>query len=112
MPLPWCGKLPAQLLMGRQVHSNLLTSTDQLKPEWPDLELLHSQDSSYKAKLKRHLDKRHRARKLPQLDGNDPVFVSSGRNSEAVPGKVIQQANKRSYVVETPTGVSRRNQLT
>ena len=95
--------------MGRQAHSNLPTPTEGLKPEWPDLELFRSQDSAYKNKLRKQFDKRHRARDLPQLDDNDPVFVSSGRGSEAVPGRVVQQANEWLYIVETPTGVSRRN---
>jgi len=108
-PLPWCGKSPTQLLMGRQACSNLPTPTEGLKPEWPDLELFRSQDSAYKNKLKKRFDKRHRARDLPQWDDNDPVLMSSGRDLEAVPGTVVQQANERSYIVETPTGVSRRN---
>jgi len=74
------------------------------------LRIVSSQDSAYKDKLKKQFDKRHRARDFPQLIDNDPVFVLSGKNSEAVPGRVLQQANERLYIVETPTGVSRRNQ--
>jgi len=92
MSLSWFGKLLAQLPMGRQVCSNLPTPTDQLKPEWPDLELFPSPNSAYKEKLKRHFDKMHSARESPQLDVNDPAFVSSGRNSDAVPGRVIKHS--------------------
>ena len=33
-PLPWCGLSPAELLMGRQIQSNLPQLTETLTPKW------------------------------------------------------------------------------
>ena len=46
--------------------------------------------------------KRHHTRELPQLDVNNSVFVSRDRNSDAVPGRDIQDS-KHSYAIETST---------
>ena len=46
---------------------------------------------------------------VPLLDEDTPVFIASGRNTNAIPGRVIECASDRSYLVETPTGMSRRN---
>ena len=36
-PMPWCGKSPAELLMGRNIRANLPHTTDSLH-HWPYLE--------------------------------------------------------------------------
>ena len=108
-PLPWCNQSPAQLLMGRHICSNLPISNTLLKPEWPDLQEFHRQDSSYKEKLKKQYDRRHHARDLPPLDNDTPVFITSEKDSNVVPGRVIECARDQSYHVDTPTGKSRRN---
>lgn len=79
-PLPWWNKSPAQLLMGRHVHSNLPVSPTVFIPEWPDLQAFRSQDSCYKAKLKKQYDRRHHARDLPLLDEDAPVFIMNGKD--------------------------------
>ena len=43
------------------------------------------------------------------LEDNTPVYISSGRNTSAIPGSVIQPAGQRTYQVQTPTGITRRN---
>ena len=108
-PLLWCNLSPAQLLMGRHIRSNLPISTASLQPEWSDLQVFCRQYSSYKEKLKKQYDRRHRARELPLLDEDTPVFIASGPNTNAIPGRVIERASDRSYLVETPTGMCRRN---
>ncbi len=108
-PLPWCNLSPAQLLMGRRIRSNLPISTASLQPEWPDLQVFRIRDSSYKEKLEKQYDRRHRARELPLLDEDTPVYIASGPNNNAIPGRVIEHASDRSYLIETPIGMSRRN---
>jgi len=108
-PLPWCNHSPAQLLMGRHIRANLPISTALLKPEWPDLQAFQRQDSSYKEKMKKQYDRRHRARELPILDEDIPVFIANGRDSNIIPGRIIERASDRLYLVDTPTGISRRN---
>ena len=34
-PLSWCGKSPAELLMGRNIRTNLPQATKSLIPQWP-----------------------------------------------------------------------------
>ena len=59
--------------------------------------------------MKKQYDRRHRARELPPLEEDTPVFIANGRDSNVVPGRVTGSASDRSYLVETPTGMSRRN---
>ena len=87
--LPWCNLSPAQLLMRRCIHSNLLTSPALLKPEWPNLQTFHSQDSSYKIKQKKQYDRTHRARDLLLLDEGTPVFMTNG--TDVVPVRVTKR---------------------
>ena len=59
-----------------------------------------------KERLKGNLDRRHRATNLRPLQPGDAVWIQ-GSNSE---GRVVEQSNTRSYVVQTPEGESiRRN---
>ena len=110
-PLPWCNLSPDQLLMGKRISSTLPTSTTSLQSEWPDLQLFCRQDSSYKERLKKQYDRRHHARELPLLDEDTPLFITSGPNINVIviPGRVIERASDRSYLVDTPTGTLRRN---
>ena len=43
------------------------------------------------------------------LDEDTPVFISGGKDSNVIPGRVIEHASDQSYLVDTPTGMSRRN---
>lgn len=43
-PLPWCGLSPAELLMGRQIRSNLPQLTETLTPKWPFLKEFRAAD--------------------------------------------------------------------
>ena len=74
--------------MGQRICSNLPTSPALLKPEWPNLQTFHSQDSSYKIKQKKQYDRRHRARDLLLLDEGTPVFMTNG--TDVVPERVIK----------------------
>ena len=59
--------------------------------------------------MKKQFDRRHPVRELPMLEDNTPVCISSGRNTFAIPGNVIQPAGQRTYQVQTPTRITRRN---
>ena len=59
-PFPWCNLGPAELLMGRRLHSNLPLSKEQLIPVWPYLEEFARQDNKFKQRQKHDYDKRHR----------------------------------------------------
>ena len=108
-PLPFCDYSPAQLLMGRRLRSSIPTLAQALAPNWPDLNKFREMDEQYKQKLKKQYDRRHRVRELPVLDDQVPVYISSGRSTSAILGSVVWSTGERSYEVQTPTGLSRRN---
>ena len=108
-PFPFCNYSPAQLLMGRHLRSAIPILPEALVPNWPDLKQFREIDDKYKRKLKKRFNRRHRVRELPVLDDQVPVYISSGRNISAIPGNTIQSAGERTYQVQTPTGISRRN---
>ena len=107
-PLPWCNLSPSQLLMGRRIRTVVPEADGVLVPSWPNLTEFRKVDEQYKKKQKSQYDKRHRARELPEFNDNTDVFITDGRNP-TVPGRVIRSSGTRSYIVETPTGTSRRN---
>ena len=49
-PLPWCGLSPAQLLMGRQIRSNISQVTEVLIPQWAYLSDFRQKDEKEKQK--------------------------------------------------------------
>lgn len=107
-PLPWCGLSPAELLMGRHLHTDVPQLKKQLVPCWPHVMNFRSLDQKFKASQKRNYDDRHRVRELPSLPDKLPVWVES--QGKQVPGQITQQAaTPRSYLVETPSGEVRRN---
>lgn len=108
-PLPWCGLSPAELLMGRNIRTTVPEQAENFTLKWPDLQKFRKDDSQYKKKQKRHYDKRHRAHDLPEFSDDAPVFIRTGESSNTVPGRIATSAGPRTYNVETPTGLSRRN---
>jgi len=68
-------------------------------------------DEQYKKKQKCHYDRRHWSHDLPEFSDDTPVLIRNGGSSNVVPGKIVNVAGPcpRSYNVETPTWLSRRN---
>ena len=58
-PLPWCGRSPSELLMGRKIQSTLPTSTMTLTPQWPYFNEFRQANQEYKQQQKRDFDERH-----------------------------------------------------
>ena len=58
-PLPWCGVSPAELLMGRQIRSNVPQVTETLTPQWPFLDKFRRCNDEFKQKQKVNYDARH-----------------------------------------------------
>ena len=56
-PLPWCGYSPAQLLMGRNIRTNIPQVTEHLAPELPDFKKFRKDDEKYKKSQKANYDK-------------------------------------------------------
>ena len=107
-PLPWCGLSPAELLMGRQLRSNIPHTTVTLTPQWPYLNGFRHSNSKLKQKQKEDYDTRHGTRPLADIPEETEVWVTT--NNTHTPGRVTAHANTpRSYLVETPAGQVRRN---
>ena len=108
-PLPFFNHSPAQLLISRHLCSPIPTLAQALALNWPDLNKFREVDDKYKLKIKKQYDRHHRVRELPVLDDEVPVYISGRRSTSAIPGNVVQSAGERSYQVQTPNGLSRRN---
>ena len=109
-PFPWCGLSPAQLLMGRQIRSNIPQLTETLTPQWPFLKQFRDDNKKFKMKQKECFDNCHGTRPLPDIPNDTAVWITT--DGSGSPGKVTTQAETpRSYIVETPTGIYRRNRL-
>ena len=107
-PLPWCSLSPSQLLMGRQIRSNIPQMTETLTPQWPYLEEFRRANIEFKQKQKIDYDTRHGTRPLPEIPTDTDVWVTT--NNSRSPGRVTGPANTpRSYLVETPSRQIRRN---
>ena len=108
-PLSWCQLSPAQLLMGRQIRSTVPMFAKLFDPKWPDLQKFRASDEQFKQTQKRNFDKRHRAMNLPEFECDDPVFVATRPGANPLPGTIVQTNRDRSYEVQIPSGVIRRN---
>ena len=107
-PLPWCGLSPAQLLMGRQIRSNIPQTSDTLTPQWPYLTDFRTANKKLKEKQKANFDSRHGVRPLAEIPDDTQVWVTTDNRSSA--GRVTTPADApRSYLVQTPAGQVRRN---
>ena len=107
-PLPWCGRSPAELLMGRNIRSTLPQTTESLTPQWPYLREFKRLDKEFKEKQKADYDRRHRVHDLQAIPDHTDVWVTT--DSHRTSGRVVTSAGTpRSYIIETPSGEIRRN---
>ena len=107
-PLPWCGLSPAELLMGRRLQTDIPQPKRVFISDWPYLTSFRVKDEEQKRQQKTEYDRRHRDKPLPPHSDDELVWVRT--EDRRVPGRVVQPANTpRSYMVETPSGIVRRN---
>ena len=106
--MPWCGKSPAELLMGRSLRSTVSKTNNQLVPSWSYLRDFRACNTQLKARQKAHYDRTHRVRELPVPPDGTYVWVTS--NGNPTPGQTMTTMDApRSYIVQTPTGEVRCN---
>ena len=77
-PLPWCNLIPAELLMGRRLCTQLPQIPQHLKPTWSYLTQLRKKDKRFKETQKRNFDRHHRAKELQDLPDGQTVWITSG----------------------------------
>ena len=111
IPILWCSFSPAELLMGRQLGTDIPTSKNQLIPQWSYLHEFREKDCEYKAKQRRDYNDRHRVRPLDPLLPDTPVWIRIEWSQTT--GHIQYPANTpRSYIVTTTDGQElRRTQL-
>ena len=108
-PLPWCGLSPAERLMGRCLRTDIPQPKRVFIPDWQYLTSFRVKDDKQKRQQKAEYDRCHRVKPLPSLPDDKLVWVRT--EDRQVPGRVLQPANTpRSYTVEAPSGIVRRNQ--
>ena len=98
------GYSPSQLLFGRQLRTRFPSAPTPVA--WPDFEILRKKEEQSRQQAKSNFNRRHRARPLPTLHPEQPVYVPD----MDVSGTVTEQLSDRSYVVTTEQGRTlRRN---
>ena len=94
--------------MGRQIRTTLPQIKCHHEPKWLYLKKFRQLDKKYKSQQKRNYDTHHRARPLPELADDTPVWVRTENSQQR--GRVVSTSDEpRSYDVSTPTGQVRRN---
>ena len=107
-PMPWCGLCPSQLLMGRQLRSNIPQHLSVLTPEWSYLTAFREKDQQLKQQ-KSNYDKRHRVCSQPPLAQDEAVWVHTQDHMD--PGRVVQPAaTLQSCIIQTLSAMLRHNQ--
>uniref|UniRef100_A0A8C2XCI7 Integrase catalytic domain-containing protein n=1 Tax=Cyclopterus lumpus TaxID=8103 RepID=A0A8C2XCI7_CYCLU len=102
------GYSPAQLLMGRRLRTTVTTVPSHLDPALPDSCALDLKEKKKRITDAAHYNRRHRAKMHSVLSPGDHVWVTNAKMS----GTVIQNhSTPRSYLVDLPQGVVRRNRL-
>lgn len=109
-PLPSYGLSPAELLMGRQIRTDVPQTKKHFIPKWSHLKGFRKADDQCKDRQKRDYEHRHKTRSLPALPVETPVWVDTPRGQ--IPGRIAGQAGTpRSYRVEVQSGTVRRNRV-
>ncbi|XP_030204757.1 uncharacterized protein K02A2.6-like [Gadus morhua] len=102
------GYSPAQLLMGRRLRTTVPTHSSELQPTLPDRSTLFQKEGEKRSSDAANFNRRHRAKPLSSLSPGQEVWVTDTKT----PGTVIQShTSPRSYLVDAPHGVVRRNRL-
>ena len=103
------GFSPAELLMGRKLHSTVPTFHENLIPRWPGMNKLQkSENIQRQQQQQQHFKTKHRAKLLPPLSVGVEVKIANYDETGVVQGKTN---SPRQYVVQTPTSTLRRNRV-
>lgn len=101
------GYSPAELLMSRKLRTTLPATTVHLQSKAPDQDRFNRCELSQRIKQKTNFDRAHVATSLSTLPTGQEVWLPDRQQF----GSVAKQQTERSYVVQTPTGVYRRNRV-
>jgi transposase InsO family protein len=108
-PIPSFGKSPAELALSRNLRTRLPVQQQSLLPQSPQSHSeFREKEKKAKEQQKKCYDQRHGVQPLSPLKPGDSVRI---RNKQGwkMSGKIVKQCAPRSYEVQTPTGMLRRN---
>lgn len=105
-PCSSTGASPAELLMGRKLRTVLPTLQDNLKPRWPDEDIIKQADAAAKLKQAYYYNRRNGVKILPPLSPRDAVLLKLDGQKQWTTRAVVQNtfSTPRSYIVETGHG--------
>ena len=89
---------PAELLMGCKLRTTVPIVSKQLLPRLPKFSELREKEKQLRQRQQTNFNRCHQASDLEALQTGDYVWITSTE------GKVVKEANIRSYIVETPNG--------
>ena len=102
-PILWCSFSLPELLVGRQLRTDIPTPKNQLIPQWSYLQKFQEKDSGYKAKQRRDYSDKHRVRPQDSHLPDTSVWIRTERSQTT--GHIQSSANTpRSYIVTTTDG--------
>ena len=103
------GVSPSVALMGRQLKTKLPTLPQNLAPQAVKDAEIRKFDQAVKVKATANFNKQHGAVPLGHLKPGDDILVHADNKWEK-PGTVVAaDPDNRTYLINTPTGVLRRN---
>jgi hypothetical protein len=106
------GVSPAVALMGRSLRTKIPTLPKNLSPQSPDDNYIRKKDARTKENYRQDYDRRKGATALSPLQPGDNVLLGSspGETPWKAGGTVVAaDTGNRTYLVNTPGGVFRRN---
>ncbi|KAL7880825.1 hypothetical protein SRHO_G00030790 [Serrasalmus rhombeus] len=102
------GYSPTELLMGRKIRTPVPVIPSQLEPRCVDMQNLKKTEKIYRQKQKCNYDRRHKTHYMEHLYPGRHVWIKDTAERGTV---VSTAATPRSYLVETPEGILRRNRF-
>ena len=91
--------------MNRKLRSSVPIPPVKLQPSIPDYAQLKKKDEMKMKQQEENFNVCHRAKELTPLNTGDTVWITDQQTE----GTVVQSSGQRSYQVETPSGMIRRN---
>jgi hypothetical protein len=110
-PIEATGMSPAEMMMGRKIHTLVPALPETLDLAWPDSDDIRLRDASYKDRAKNYYDCHFNTRPFTEMEEGNYVRIKTDREKSWSAIGTVRECDydNRSYVVETPKGVYRRN---
>ena len=100
------GYSPAELIMCRKLRTKIPTLPTPLSPSTPSFPELERKESIQKQKQRMTYNNRHAAKEVSPLQKGKTVYIKDMKKSGTV---IDNHHNPRSFIIQTDSGVIRRN---